>query len=62
MKVTREQLEAKALELGIPPEDLDDPLCVKYLKAKMAKPKPYRDREPMDANGLVSLSVQVIRR
>jgi len=58
----RKELEAKALELGIPLEDLNDPLCVKYLKAKLRKPEPYRDREPADANGFTTLSVQIIRK
>jgi len=62
MKITKEQLEAKAQELNIPLEDLNDPWCVKYLRAKLAKPKPYRDGEPLDANGYTTLSVQTIHR
>lgn len=58
----RGKLEAKALELGIPLEDLNDPWCVKYLRTKLRKPKPYRDTEPRDASGYTDdFSCLVIR-
>ena len=59
----REKLEEKAKELGIPLKDLDNPLCVKYLRLKLRKPKPPRETEPSDASGYTeNFLAQIIRR
>ena len=56
------EIEKMALALGIPLEDLKDPLCVKYLKLKIkGQPETTGEREPLDANGFTTLSVQIIR-